>query len=234
LTTNAAFVNGLNDSNAEFLKSIDLDGVFGLGLTTPGNPQGYVWTLYNNGIINFPRFILYFQHDSLNVYFGNFNIEGYGFNYLRNVLVAPATNNSSYWSIPVSSITIGNFSILTKSVILSISYKNILADAESFENIWNYYQSIGGCVTNQSFIFCNQTGGSLNLKINSGTLTIPENVLWVSDGSLYTLLIKNDTKWVLGPVFLKNFLTVFSYEPLTVSFLSKFPLGSTDIQVIYI
>jgi Eukaryotic aspartyl protease len=228
--TNASFINAVNDSNTEFLTSLGLDGVFGLGLTESGNPPGYVSTLYNNNTISSPQFGLFFESNSLNVYFGDYEIEGYDLNTLVTV---PQNTISNYWKVSVDLIQIGNASISDTTAILSVSYSIIHADEASYEQISSYYTSVLNCSNNYTFITCNKSYGNLTLQLNGVNLTVPASSLWQKSSNSYTLLIKNSTEWVLGTVLLENYFTVFNYQPPAVTFLSVVPVP-INIEVIYI
>jgi Eukaryotic aspartyl protease len=228
LKTNATFMNAISDYGTGYMSYLKLNGVFALGLPRSGSPPSYASTLYNNNVTTSPQFALFFRDNSMKVYFGDYRIKGYELSKL--VSVTPLDNLAPSWNILVDSMSLGGASISGFNVILNPSYLNIETDAASYEIIWNYYNLTGRCNNRNSVINCINIFDDFNLKINGTTLTVSANVLWSKNGNFYTLNIKKSTQWVLGSFFLQNFVSVFNYGLLTVTFVSAFPIS----QVIYI
>jgi Eukaryotic aspartyl protease len=226
----ASFINALSDYNTQTLKTLGFDGIFGLGLA-PNGESTYVSTLYSNKVIGLPQFALFYENNALKVYLGEYAIDGYEISNVVNVSATPATNSLTYWSIPVTSIVLNNISIVTNNPILSASYSTIQVDSVSYGNILESYQKSGTCTSNGTFIICDEAGGDLTLQVDGKILTVKSDVLWQKNNNSYTLLIQNSTQIILGGALLQSYLTVFSYAPLNVTFLSAVPSGSLNLAV---
>jgi Eukaryotic aspartyl protease len=215
---------------ASALKTLSVDGVLGLGLTTSGNPPTYVETLHKQNKIDFPLFALRYESKwVLNI--GSYTNDDLDLTNLTTTSVNAPTSASSPWVATASGISISSVSFLGISVTFSISTINITVDSGSYNKISNHYGSLGCSVTPS--IVCKNVSDDLIITIEGHNLTVPASVLWISKDNSYYLAINSQSTttsgWVLGEVFLQNFLTVFDYGSRNITFIS-FESGSISLS----
>lgn len=221
--------------------NFDADGILGLGFKGLSNGN---LTLMDNlkisGKIASKQFAMYinfrdfdgtgYGNPASNLMIGTSNITMYSSN--PNIMYTypidqSAITNYGYWQVNGFTVSYSGVTLTTTATVIFDSGTSLIYTPTGYLDLALAALLASGlnCEYTEDFIIkckCKDRTvlPALELKINTQTVSIPQNRLFACDGSDCEMLVleSDDDFWLLGDVFLRQYYTIYNMDAMTISF----------------